>query len=334
MAVDRVRRLVIGGCASASLLAAWRGPRAASAGAAAPAPAAPAPVAEPAPGAAAAAMLEEPLFAAPTTLDRVGRVLAPVRINGQGPFRFIVDTGATHSALSPALVAGLGLVAGSGAPVRMQGVTGSAVVPTVKVARLEAGALRLRNLEMPMIEPRVFAQADGILGIEGMAGNRLDIDFLHDRVTITRSRGEPAPRGWMVVPARHRRRGVLIVEARVGRVRGLALVDTGAERTLGNLLLQRRLALDAASTGERLPPTQVYGATDAVQEGESLRAPRIVVGDATLTNLEITFADLHVFRYFDLDSGPALLIGMDMLGVVARLVIDYRRHELQVRERR
>jgi predicted aspartyl protease len=315
-----------------ALLAAWPGARAAPPPEPVPAPAAAEPTT--APGAPAVAAPDEPLYAAPTTLDRVGRVLAPVRIDGQGPFRFIVDTGATHSALSPALVARLGLVAGSGAPVRMQGVTGSAVVPTVKVDRLEAGALRLRNLELPVIEPRVFAQADGILGVEGMAGNRLDIDFLQDRVTITRSRGEPAPQGFMVVPARQRRRGVLIVDARIGRVRGSALIDTGAERTLGNLLLQRRLALDAASTGETLPPTQVYGATEAVQQGESLRAPRIRIGDAALTDLDITFADLHIFRYFGLDAVPALLIGMDMLGVVARLIIDYRRHELQVRERR
>ena len=40
-----------------------------------------------------------PEFATPTTLDRAGRIVAPVEINGRGPFRFILDTGANRSAM-------------------------------------------------------------------------------------------------------------------------------------------------------------------------------------------------------------------------------------------
>lgn len=275
-----------------------------------------------------------PLYAAPTRLDAVGRVMAPVMIEGQGPFRFIVDTGATRSALSPGLVARLGLVAGSGAPVRVIGVTGEAVAQTVRVGRLEAGALQLRDLDMPIVEPRVFAQADGILGIEGMTGKRLDIDFDADRVSITRSRGERPPDGFLIVPVERRRGGILVVEARIGRVRGRALIDTGAERTLGNPELQRRLRLDPRHDGEPGVAIQIHGATEAVQSGESLIAPEIRLGDAVLDNLEVSFADLPVFRYWKLEAVPALLIGMDLLGVVAQLVVDYRRAELQIRHRR
>src|SRR5688572_17412347 len=45
----------------------------------------------------------EPLFASPTRIDRIGRIVAPVYINGQGPFRLVVDTGASHSTVSPQL---------------------------------------------------------------------------------------------------------------------------------------------------------------------------------------------------------------------------------------
>ncbi len=50
----------------------------------------------------------------------------------------------------------------------------------------------------------------------------------------------------------------------------------------------------------------------------------------TLTNLEVIFADFHVFKLWGLDQEPALLIGMDMLGVLERLVIDYRRNEVSM----
>ncbi|MFO1455218.1 MAG: retropepsin-like aspartic protease [Steroidobacteraceae bacterium] len=277
---------------------------------------------------------EGPLYAAPTRLDRVGRVMAPVMLDGRGPFRFIVDTGATRSAISPRLVQRLGMVAGSGAPVRVIGVTGDTIAPTVRVSRLEAGALRLENLDLPIVEPRVFAQADGILGVEGMSGKRLEIDFDADRVAIARSRGDRAPDGFLIVPVERHRGGILVVEARIGRVRGRALIDTGAERTLGNRELQRRLALDRRDGGDPGTLTRVYGATDAVQQGESVIAPEIRLGDATLDNLEVTFADLPVFRVWKLEQVPAMLIGMDLLGVVAQLNVDYRRAELQIRHRR
>ena len=51
----------------------------------------------------------EPRFVAPTTWDRIGRVWAPVMINGQGPFRLVLDTGASRSAITRAVVDELGL---------------------------------------------------------------------------------------------------------------------------------------------------------------------------------------------------------------------------------
>jgi hypothetical protein len=54
------------------------------------------------------------------------------------------------------------------------------------------------------------------------------------------------------------------------------------------------------------------------------------IGDVRLSNLEVIFADFHVFKLWKLDDEPALLIGMDMLGVLDRLIIDYRRNEVSM----
>ena len=79
--------------------------------------------------------------------------------------------------------------------------------------------------------------------------------------------------------------------------------------------------------------TSVFGATADVHRGTSLVAPAITLGQATLRGLEVTFGDLHVFRIWGLEREPALLIGMDLLGSVERLVIDYRRREVQLKPR-
>jgi len=45
----------------------------------------------------------------------------------------------------------------------------------------------------------------------------------------------------------------------------------------------------------------------------------------------VTFGDMYIFKQWNLLREPAILIGMDALGLLDTLVIDYRRHELQMR---
>jgi len=49
----------------------------------------------------------EPRYVAPTLRDRIGRIWAPVRINGRGPFRLVVDTGSNRSAVTTSVVEAL-----------------------------------------------------------------------------------------------------------------------------------------------------------------------------------------------------------------------------------
>jgi len=64
------------------------------------------------------------MFALPTTRDHIGRVLVPVTINGHGPFRFIVDTGANHSTIAPRTVQTLGLTPTQETLFHVDGITG------------------------------------------------------------------------------------------------------------------------------------------------------------------------------------------------------------------
>src|SRR5690349_2010544 len=52
----------------------------------------------------------EPRFVARTLRDRIGRIWAPVLINGHGPFRLVLDTGASDSAITAPVAQALGLV--------------------------------------------------------------------------------------------------------------------------------------------------------------------------------------------------------------------------------
>ena len=74
----------------------------------------------------------------------------------------------------------------------------------------------------------------------------------------------------------------------------------------------------------------VHGATPDIADGDVQEIKQATIGDMTLTNLEVIFADFHVFKLWGLDQQPAMLIGMDMIGVLERLVIDYRRNEVSM----
>jgi predicted aspartyl protease len=271
----------------------------------------------------------EPLFAAPTRLDRIGRVMTHVRINGKGPFRFVIDTGASRSTLAPHLAKALGLQQSVGRNVMLNGVTGVAEVPTVAVDSLEIGALRFENQHLPVIFTSIMGNADGILGVAGFHDQRIDVDFKRDRVEVLNSNGRRPHFSMVTARAQRNDSGLMILDVRVGRrIKAKAVIDTGAERTLGNLALQA--ALNRGKKRHDPVSAIVHGATPDIADGEVQSISQASIGDLRLSNLEVIFADFHVFKLWGLDQQPAMLIGMDMLGVLERLVIDYRRNEVSM----
>ncbi len=270
----------------------------------------------------------EPLFAAPTRLDRIGRVMTQVMVNGKGPFRFVIDTGASRSTLAPHLAKSLGLTQ-SGRNVMLNGVTGAAEVSTVPVDSIEIGELKFENQNLPVIFTSIMGNADGILGVAGFADQRIDVDFKKDRVTVLTSNGKRPHYSMVTARAVRNENGLMIVDVRVGRrIKAKAVIDTGAERTLGNLALQT--AMNKGHKMGQPVAAVVHGATPDIADGEVQEIKEARIGDMTLTNLDCIFADFHVFKLWGLDQEPAMLIGMDMLGVLDRLVIDYRRNEVSM----
>ena len=298
-----------------------------------PAPAADAPVTAPA---AAEDITEifiqapEPRYVAPTRRDKIGRIWAPVMINGKGPFRLVLDTGASRSGVTTSVAGKLGIKPDDSSPVRLRAVTGTATVPTIRVDTLEVGDLLMNDSKLPVLND-ALGGADGILGNEGLADRRVYIDFRHDLIIISRSHGKPAEDGFMTIPFQLEHGRLLITEVRLGKVRAKAIIDTGGEVTVANLAL--RDALVRYSGREHTTVDQIEGVTHDVQSGEGRRAPPIQFGPIQIQTSHMTFADMRIFEYWKMTKEPAVLIGMDALGLLDTLVIDYRRRELHLRMR-
>jgi predicted aspartyl protease len=263
------------------------------------------------------------LFAAPTQMDQVGRILAPVMINGRGPFNLLVDTGANSTTFSTRLVDQLGIDYRGN--VMLNGVTGRALVPVVSVDRLEAGALVLRDQQVPVVEQHVMAEADGILGVAALSDKQLTVDFRNNRVSLGYS--QRLPPYLITVKAKRLRTGLLVTPAMVGQVRALAIIDTGAQRTLGNRALQRALRQQHGAVTD----ISIYGTTSSIVAAQQVVIRNISLGDVRVNNSQVAFGDFHVFDVWDLNDQPALILGMDVIGRVDVFVIDFRRLEIGFR---
>jgi hypothetical protein len=273
----------------------------------------------------------EPRFAAPTLRDRIGRIWAPVLINGRGPYRLVLDTGATHSAIIPAVADSLGIPLAQAATVRVTGVTGSAVVPTVPIDRMEVGDLAVDSTTLPIVAD-VFGGAQGVLGTEGLSDKRILIDFGRDRVLISRSRGALDRGGdFTTLPLRQLRDHLLALDVMVGAIHAKAVIDTGAQVSIGNSAL--RAALERHGRKE-VRKEEIEGVTLDVAPGDMMQAPPIQVGNLKFTGMYITYGDMYIFDRWRLLRDPTLVLGMDVLGTVDVLIIDYRLRELQIRLRR
>lgn len=103
--------------------------------------------------------------AAPLEIQAGYPVLAGVWVNGAGPYRMLLDTGAESTSLRPSLA-----VKSSLAPrfaVALESAAGVAVTPVAIARRMEAGGVSLADVEVLLAEPPQFPggkPVDGVLG--------------------------------------------------------------------------------------------------------------------------------------------------------------------------
>lgn len=270
------------------------------------------------------------LLAAPTTRDHIGRIMVKVKVNGQGPFAFVVDTGASHSTVSPALVKTLGLTPDDASQIALDGITGAAVVPGVTVNTLEAGAWSVHHTPMPVLWAPVMAGADGILGAAGLSDESLVIDFTHDRVVIAKSVDTGLRTTALRVHGVRLTDGLLTIDSQVDGIHLKAVVDTGAERTLCNAPLQKALFEREGKDKGVARITSVYGATEDTVQGQIVQAPIVAIGTLRIANMDVVCGNFHIFDVWGMADKPALILGMDVLGTVSALGIDFKHHDLYV----
>jgi len=285
------------------------------------------------PGSAGASAPAEGSGAVAATTAMGGRLTTPVRINGSGPYHFLVDTGAERTVIAEDLARKLALPRGP--DVMVEGIVRTEREGLVDIRELEMGTLTCRRLQVPAL-PRSMLNADGYLGLDVLDDRRVVFDFAAGTLTITKPRGIFSE-FWtrfmgggaddVRVPTLGDSGRLRSTDCLIDGVHADAFIDTGAQISIINDALYRELQRHKA--GRTLPATQTLtGVTGGSIVGATTLLNMVRVGELVMTFTTAVVADLPVFKVWGLTGQPALLIGMDCLRRCARVTIDYRRKEL------
>jgi hypothetical protein len=259
------------------------------------------------------------------------RVGAAVMINGQGPFTFVIDTGAGTTAVADTIAAGLRLPALD--PLIVHGITAATRTDSVHVERLQISGLAFRNLRCPVL-PRDQLGADGLIGLDVLGRFRLGFDVVRRSATLN-VRGLRIVMGGadMSTGTRIRRDGIRSVRGRFGQLiltetvvdgaATAAFIDSGAQYSIGNNALRRAITERRPESTRFTRRIQLFGVTGQSLYADLARVDEIRLGRARLGSTPLLFADLHCFRTLGLDQRPALLVGADLLGRFRQVTLDF-----------
>lgn len=272
--------------------------------------------------------------------DVASRMTAPVFINGQGPFDFVVDTGANRTVISRELSQQLRLP--SAGKAQIHGIAGVEPSETAIIDRLDVGKVSSRRLRAPTLD-RARLGADGLMGVDVLKNRRVAMDFKRNFLTISKADDisfrarqnvsdsrlrdnaaeEAAADNVVIVPARYRFGQLIIIDADLGGVPVTAFLDSGSQNTVGNLKLYEQLRSTPMGLTAQVSVVELISATGQRARGEFSSVPPLRMGGLSIGNLSAVFADLHIFKLWDLSDRPAILVGIDVMRHFEAIELDF-----------
>lgn len=269
---------------------------------------------------ASAAMAEVPLSLAPT-----GHFTAPVGIGGADATNWAVDTGAERCGVYARFANGRHLRSAGGAT--LAGQTGESRAALVVAPAVEIDGQAVGALKCAVLPDGDGAPFDGILGADAL--QRFVVTF--DTRTMQLGLHGGAQHGQALVGPHARLVNVqrlpgalLVVPVRLNGAVGVAVVDTGARRSVFNVRFAEAAGVrtDALRRGE---PLQGVSADTMASRAGSLGA--FDLAGIVTPAIDGRVADLPAFAALGLADRPAMILGLDRLAGL-RLVIDYPRDRI------
>ncbi|HEX6214243.1 MAG TPA: retroviral-like aspartic protease family protein [Vicinamibacterales bacterium] len=215
--------------------------------------------------------------ATPFQLGDQGGVIVPVMVNGAGPFRMLIDTGATHSAITEAVANAVNPTTVARSTVITP--AGETVRSIVSIERLVVGPVVAADVRPSVVESGAFDPAGrihGLIGQDVLARLRYTIDF---RKKVVEWHDDSPGRAGTRLPLAFEH-GRFLVSLKQAHSTLRLVPDSGA----GGLVL-----FDAhgrvAFNNEEPRPTVTLSTAQGTRRGHHVRIRTLQVGDRTMRDV-------------------------------------------------
>jgi predicted aspartyl protease len=268
----------------------------------------------------------DPPGAAPDFLslgEASDRMTVPVSIGTNGPYHFIIDTGAERTVVSRELAGMLNLTAGR--RVRVTTMSGAGELGTFLLPELRISRITPAPIEAPAVEARNLG-AVGMLGIDALKGHAVSIDFDKQMMEVRPSKKRTFVVGpdEIVIRAKNLYGQLIVTDARYRGRRISVVIDTGSPLTIGNLALLKRVRTDKS-----LGMISLVSVTGQSVGADFRVIDQLSIAGISFKHVPIAFADGLPFKRFGLSDTPALMLGMDTLKLFRRVQIDFANREIR-----
>ena len=287
------------------------------------------------PGCASVLDLDNALAIAPYRLEGGGRIVVEARVNGHGPYDFVLDTGASISAVFDNVRDELALEPVAGNTVIVHGAVASGRHPLLDIERLELG-----NAVWP--DPRIVslpgetaagASVDGVLGLNFLRQYAVGFST-GDRVVRLYSPDFIAQRsyqGWASVPLKAELVGdsgaaFYFFEAELDGWKIPAIFDLGAGFNIINWPGVQSLGRTAQALRKN---TLLSGALESSHVYARIQAKKVTTARVRWRNEVFSVGDIKIFETFKLNDKPAAILGAGFF-TQRDFVIDFARNRLLV----
>lgn len=262
---------------------------------------------------------------------RKGHLVTQVQIDGHGEQLFVVDTGASASAVYAHARTRMGLAPEPGSQIEMHGAGGSQTIQRYRLPRLSVAGVQADRLLVSGLPDGIQhgEEVMGVLGRDVLGRYLVEFDLSSERIGLYRPGHLPvSTRGWNEVPIRLMPRvGLVMLDVMVGDTRITAVLDTGARKSFMNWHAARAAGVDSK---EKLGKKKAAGGVTQHSVPYSLRTfDAIAIGATRFPASALAISDLPVFAPIGMDQAPAMIVGLDLLGG-RRFIIDYPARRLLI----
>ena len=279
------------------------------------------------PAAAQSPVATKPVAEIPFHVDYDGLIIVPVVVNGEGPYDFIVDTGATMTILFDNLARTQTLTPAGGEQRRIVGLADAAWLPVSRIGELELGALRLDRHEVVVVQDWAADRPtpQGIIGLDILANYLVvfDMDASMLRLYPPIAAGQ-AIAGWDAAPMLpvsfgDLSRPLYAVDASIKGSKVPMLIDLGASDPVVNYAALSKIMKNTYDPRyqfwvRKLSFGQQFSDLfDNREQAKVVRMSRLIIGDVIWRNPTLVVFDAKIFEELGAAETPYGLLGAKLM---------------------